>query len=485
MKLRPALKIIARIFLGLLLLVGLFYAWSAWAIFVNRYDEPLTPEAEAMLAYRPQELPDAENGYVAMVGFTAPTGSDWKKVGAELIARNNEHVRVSGRFDETKAAAKEEAQKIKFSECDGCEGMVKLSGNNNEAALLVSLRSLPQQKEQINKLLAHNAELIRRYEEIQSASAFSETMLISLTSVFPDYSDIRLTQQLLLSRAALAALAGNREPLLNFLERDLAFWRLVMRSDTSLVTAMAANAFISQDLRLLRALLTKINFSAPELERLRYLLTPLSAEEQSLLRALENEWNRMAEVAPHTAEKYSISIENDSSIFRNKSFLQPQATVNLYAEKIRPLRELASLPSPEFVARRSIADTEEEYGIGLKDLILTPYNFVGRLIVAIAAPDYGAYIGRNHDLAAALQLTRAVLELRIAGIDAGNNPDAVPEFLKQAGKETLNPYTGMPFEWDETCRRLCFTPQGADHSNFFAVTLADIPEENTAACAAL
>ncbi|MCL2022396.1 MAG: hypothetical protein FWG81_10105 [Betaproteobacteria bacterium] len=122
MKLRPALKMI---FLGLFSLVGLCVVlWLAWVLYINLFDEPLTPEAQAMLSYRAEAVPDAENGYVMVAGFTAPAGSDWKKIGAERIARYNEQIRAyrkSGNENEINIPAEEETQKLEFSECGDCE----------------------------------------------------------------------------------------------------------------------------------------------------------------------------------------------------------------------------------------------------------------------------------------------------------------------------------------------------------------------------
>jgi len=496
MTFRSILKTIAKIFLGLFSLVGLcMVLWLIWMLYINLFDEPLTPEAQAMLSWRVKAVPDAENGYVMIAGFTAPAGSDWKKVGAERIARHNEQVRASRRKrsvdeNEIKIPAEEETQKLKFSECDDCEKTLRLFRGDDEAALLASLQALLQQQEQIDKALSDNAELIRRYEELQSASAFSKTALPSLLEdpIWFEKGFFIPIWQILLHKVVLDALSGDREPLLNFLERDLSFWRLIMKSDTSFYTTTFSDLLLGPELRLLRTLLTKLDFSASELERLRHLLTPLSAREQSLLRAQEYDWNAYANYFLYQVDYYPTK-----SIFLmllDKLLFQPQATVNLFAERIRPSKELASLSSPEFVARYdAVPDMPQEKKeiIEVVDLFQETLNYMrhGYLETTVekARARIERFIAGRHDTAAALQLTRAVLELRLAGIDAGKNPEAVPEFLARAGEETLNPYTGKPFEWDEACRRLSFTPQYADNRDFSEVTLAEVPEENTAACA--
>jgi len=296
---------------------------------------------------------------------------------------------------------------------------------------------------------------------VQSFQAFSERA--GAPWAVPDYGEVSATRELLLAQLSLVALNGKREPLLDFLERDLAFWRMLMSSDSSLFTAAIGTASIARTLQLLRALLTKIDFSASELERLRRLLTPLSKEELSLVRTLENE---AASVANTFLLKKGAS-QNDWAGRFLQWFFQPQASVNFYAERMRPWKELASMPTPEFATRSAVADT-------INRTKPFPYNELGIGLIAMATTNsYENYIASRHDLAAALQLTRAVLELRINKIDADNNPEAVPEFLAQADPATLNPYTGKPFDWNESCRRLSFTPQSERFSrDFSGVTLA-------------
>ncbi|MCL2075759.1 MAG: hypothetical protein FWH15_04865 [Betaproteobacteria bacterium] len=487
------LKTIVKGFLGLFLLAGLCAAlWLVWVLSINFVDEPLTPEARAMLSYQAKAVPDAENGYVMMAGFTAPSGSDWKKVGAERIELYNEQVRASRGVVTENAAkipAEEETQKLKFSECGGCEETLEMYSGDNEAVLLASLQALLQQQEQIDKALKDNAELVHRYEALQSAAAFSETLLPSLeTSIEFDEEKLSVifqVRRLLLSEAMLVALSGDREPLLDFLERDIFLWRLLMRSDISLFAAMMAKANLAQELRLLRLLLTHVDFSTPELECLRRLLTPLSAEERSLLRALEEEWNARAHMLLRLGRHNFITEKRLFVAFLKKLLFQPQATVNLYAERMRYWKELASLSSSEFAVRHDAvtkAFQEKEEVTEILDILQNPFNYIGYSFVVISDYNYGKQIAISHDLAASLQLTRALLELRLAGIDAGENPEAVPEFLAQADVETLNPYTGKPFEWNEACRRLSFTPQYAGII-VGEITLAHIPEGNAAACA--
>ncbi len=500
MTFRAVLKIAAKVFLGFFLLAALLLAW---AMFVNRHDEPLTPEAQAILSYRAEAVPDAGNGYVAMAGFTAPAGSDWKKAGIDWIERHNERSRASGRGmtgNATHVSLTEEERKLKFSEDNCCEQFLKLSWKTDATALSASLSSLPQQRERLDRLLSANVELILRYETMQAAPAFSETALLSWTMMpqFSDYIDIIRVRRLLLSKAALSALSGDQEPVLDFLERDLRFWRLVMRSDTTLLTAMIAQAQVGEDLRLLQALLPRIDLSVSTAERWRRLLAPFSAEERSLLRALKIEWNYIAEGVLHlrefnanheTCAYFPDSGEGVSCTpvqnFLMKWFFQPQATLNLHVEKLRFWSDLARLPPPEFVARYAeLNEQRRKNETEIRVVPWPPYNFIGRTMAEFAEVDVGDYIGRRHDHAAMLQLTRAQLELRLAGIDVGKNPQAVPEFLAKAGEETRNPYTGMTFDWNENCRRLSFTPQDGKRRIFSEITLADIPEQNAAACAA-
>jgi len=502
MTFRSVLKTTLKISLGVFAFVGLCAVlWLAWVLYINLFDEPLTPEAEALLSYKAKALPDAENGYVMLAGFTAPAGSDWKKVGAERIARYNEQVRASRRGgDESEAnvSAEEETQRLTFSECGGCEKILRLSSGNSETTLLASLQALLQQKEQIEKAFSDNAELISRYEALQSASDFSETALPSLeVSAKSDEKEVLMLsvipiRRLLLHKVTLAALYDDREPLLNFLERDISLWRLVMKSDTGPSTAMFASELLISELRFLRALLAQIDFSASELNRLSYLLTPLSEKELSFLRTLEYEWNSIAKTFMIMEKNfYSRQNYHSSLIYLRKWLFQPRASINLFAKKTSHWRKVASLPSLELAAYRSVireSQEEKEDVVGIFSFFQKPFNYLGRSevmkVAEIGDRSYEKAIAMRHDIAAALQLIRAVLELRMARIYVEKNPEAVSEFLAQAGEETMNPYTGKPFEWNEGCRRLSFTPQNADYRVFYEVNLTEVSEENAVACAA-
>ncbi len=495
MTFRSVLKTTIKIFLGLFLLAALFLAW---VMFVNRNDEPLTPEAQALLSYRAEEALDMENGYVALTGFTAPAGSDWKKAGAEQLRRPNEALERGWHEEKNSGAAEE---KLEFVGGNDKDSLLKLSRNFSDAELQASLRELPQQAEKIESLLKDNAELVERYKSMLALPAFREPRSASIFMPhFPNFaSETRKVRNLLFAETSLAALEGDVRPLLDFLEQDMRFWRRAMRSDTVLITAFVVQSPLMDDIRLLRALLPQIDISNPEtVERLRALLTPLSPAERSLGRVYENEWHGQALFYMNMEEENRKTCEYASSFMEEKidchpfgtDFFtrwtyQPQATLNRYALHIVRVRGLLQLTPKEFI-QRSSSGMNGQKGESEENLWewLNPYNFTGRILADIASPtlSVGDYVSYRYDLAAALQLVRAQLELRLAGIDAEKNPQAVPEFLAQAGEETRNPYTEAPFVWDENCLRLSFTPQEVYRRVFFEITLADIPEQNAAAC---
>ena len=155
----------------------------------------------------------------------------------------------------------------------------------------------------------------------------------------------------------------------------------------------------------------------------------------------------------------AISVEPESWADRHLKetplydlFYRLNASINRSAELFAGLAALAAVPTPRFVAARDVFLADNS------DLTSARpgwfYNPLGKMLLGRHLPLHVDYIAHAHGVAAYVNLVRAQLELKLAGVTLAQ----VPQFLAHAGPDSTNPFDGQPFRWDREQRRLSFDP---------------------------
>jgi hypothetical protein len=407
-------------------------------IAINAVDETLDPQAAVVGAPRPPAVPDADNGYHALLAMGANDGADGAAYAVAWLAE----ARTAAK--ENRAEKHAETKRAKRAVlCDAlqasCLSEVRAKGGD----IKVQLEAYAEDLQRYEKLIA-----FKRYEEVLDYP-------MRVVSTLPSYVPVIGAQKAYLLRAVLAIEEGNLDAALDVLERDLAFQRVMLEGARTLIGKMTAAAAYTRDLALVADLLRQRGGDlAPQVPRLRAMLQPMSAAALRILPALETEFAMSRDVLPdpvaNTGDGRQASL-GERLVAR--AFYKPNATINRAYRQYAASAVAASAPAHGIKA--AFASAGQSLGeMGVWDYVNNP---VGNILLRVGAPGFGEYAYRLHDLDAYNRLVGLWVDM----IGAGVGTEGAANFLAASAPRFHDPYTQKPMRWDAEKRRVYFEAQGS------------------------
>ncbi|WP_162301435.1 hypothetical protein [Cognatilysobacter segetis] len=406
---------------GGLLLVAI--ALYGALLVINRRDPPPSADVqrfEAMVRGR-AAVDDTANGYVYVLGFSAPADADPVAYGArrrDAIARwtvGASHAAMPGQVMNARASRPAVAQRLQAA-CTGHPGPCERTLQAAPGALAAWRQA--------------DAVPLARYEALLQRTAWRETLPVDALAPMPRFTDVLDSQALYLLQTRQMAEAGDAAAVRRRLDADLAYWRVVLASSDVLLTRMIANAAIERHFRLgglaLRALPSPAADAVPASWR-----TPFSIGERSMRRTFAGEWRFVDTTLKANAARSTSRMA--------RPLLLPQATSNAYAARMAALAAISEQPYaqlPSALASRLRAWERERAR-------WSAYNPVGRLLLSIGAEAaMGDYVLRSADLEGLRRAALVAQSLRARGVGAADAARAI------AASDLRDPYTGAAFGWD-------------------------------------
>jgi len=422
-------------------------------LLVNLRDEELSPEEQALAAYRDPPVADDRNAYLALVGFDAPAGTNPIDEGARRIAEHNAAAAGDpwGRARLAKIAEGKN-QTPGADRLAWAGGALKVPNAFDSRYLELASAHAPE----VQRLVGVNAQLVSRYRALQKLAAFSDTAapdILAPSFLGGSSSQIR---QLLLAQSAVDAHFARSDRAMDFLSDDIEFWRRVLAGGDNVIDKMVAVDFVAGDLHVIADLLATKTFDASRYRSVLLRLTsPLTKAEADLNAVFAKEFAfNAALLGAMPVEERRVNSESRGHQVWNRlfyePFFKPNSTLNRSARLFSLYRGLSGNSAREFlkaqdeVGRQALAMSEFRIG--------WIYNPMGHILVGIAAPAYQVYGARVMDLSAYVNLVRAQLEWRTR-LASGSD---VSELLLDAKIEARNPYTDHAFHWDPADRSLGF-----------------------------
>jgi hypothetical protein len=419
-------------------------------------DEPLSAQAQAALEYQPPPVLPERNAFVGLVGFNAPSGSDFVRAGDEKIRQANlDFQRYGFNTYAQKQTPQADTPKLAFS-------VKKYEHSCDKARTETCLDEIRAEAENIHRLQEENRELINRYLKIREMPEFSDYDLSQ--DAIPPYPEVLSVSKLLSAQAILDIQRGDIAKGLDFIEQDMAFYRkILLAKDITLIDQMVAANQIRR-YAILLGLLMEQDALRGETERVRSILTPLEDAKETFLVSGQREHIFVLQ----GLGRLSIQMSEDARNMKSPKFIeyfgyylifQRNMTMNLQSEFGENLKHtLKEMPASRLVdeiphlyetVRDRVCTIPADY-FACKHL----KNFVGEILVQIAQSNYGAYLLRIYDMDAHIRLVRAQLEYKLAA-KPGDDP---AQILARLGPETFNPYTEAPFDWNPEQGTLGFQP---------------------------
>ncbi|HVO88330.1 MAG TPA: hypothetical protein VMV45_07300, partial [Casimicrobiaceae bacterium] len=417
----------------------------------NLFDEAPTPLARRLVQPPSITVEPSDNSYLAIVGFEAARDQDVVEAGLRLVAEHRAAAQADPLGEQRAKSlasafpARRAPDRIAFA--GDADALCDIAGPS-------CLADSARRGEEIREMLDANAVLVARYESIQRMSGYANTAAVDVYRWLLAPSSFHATFNLLLARAALDAQHSHLDRALDFLARDMAFWRRVMASGSPLVDVQIAARAFTSEVGLLSEIIAAPSIDiAPRAARLRAMLAPLQADEFDLSRTLEREFEvralTLSDLGALARRSPAEALPEAVPHWLVPLLYKRQATVNRTAALYERMQLVAHARPGEFERRRTELDAfvREQEDPDYHWI----YDPVGKAVSA-STPLLIDAIAASFDLAAYVNLVRASLELRLAAVGDAD----VEIFLLRAAPETRNPYSGLPFSWDPNTRTLSF-----------------------------
>jgi hypothetical protein len=451
--------------------------WLVTLIVVNRFDDDLLPEVQALLDRKVAQGAVEKNGYFIMLGFSAPAGKDahdwgvrWHQEASVESSRYHDTLSPGGKL----AISKEQAPTKLTGRTGVCE---KRDDSDKSKTKIRELKDLDCFKAALADpaaavaLVADNAERLERLETLMRAAEYREVALAQATvgAPIPPFSGRQLAHQVATVHIAALAATGRHTEALEWMDRLAALYRRQLENSVTLIHAMLARANLSGTYRLLGAYQKQFPDQARQrADVVQSILATSPTTAHSLRGTLEYESEAMARFIQRAG---ALRINPLSDFGAEASWnhwlgssiahlgFRPDASINLYhqrvvapwlaAEALRDdaYREALSLANEQIQAqKREVAEQGIWRYTGL-------HNPTGLALVDIGAANYGEYLrGRDDTLAlrAAVAFQAELLRKNVT------DSEAITAALGQAALR--HPFSGKVASWDGTRRKLNLDP---------------------------
>jgi len=429
---------------GYVLLLALLVAASNVAGLV--WSGAKDPASDAFATYTapPPDLfaSTAENGYFMLVGFAAGPNSDPVKIGYD-IWREAENARGHYYYDYSKEGRTELRVSLDLTQ------MI-------QAWKIEDLVAKPEQFEETLKTFQTGSSvLLNRYTQWLGMPFDDEG--------YGHAGSPRVTEIFLAHRAYLAAgFLQNQAVGLDRLAEELPAWRMILTRAKTPAVKLAASAAVSDDARLLSALLSRQPDDAAS-RRLAELAQPLTDEERALRWLVQHEFavglsrfksipltqgigpkqqsednelwlSSMTGLTADTFERIELPVPANPVLH---ALAKKQRTLNLYAAYYDDLvKAFGNTP----IKLPTLRDAAKQGPRTVLDPFLSP---IDNMFASAPEPAWAPFVGYLRETDARLRLAGLQVALRLAP-----RQQSMAGAIGKAGPEYYDPFTGIPMVWN-------------------------------------
>jgi len=406
---------IVRCLLGVYLV-----AFAALAL----YDTPLQPAVAEFFSVPSTTVPEAENGYFALLGFGAPAGADIHAFGRKTFQTAMDK------------AAQRRSRNVQAGPQSDSVSDAKLNFKGKDLPKDSFYLFMTGSSKSLDRLVEDNRELLARYQTLKRYRRIVEPAVKdgqSQDQPIPTFMPVRSIQTLALMSVLRQAHQGRVDEALGQLGDDLVYWRAVLQQGHTLITKLIAIACLQRDHQVLSEMIAHTDLSGSQRARIRAMLPPWRPEDTSFSEALRYE-------AFYLSDALFASVPQRGPL--DRLFLKPNATRNAIARMQMANADMAALSADRFYKKLPLVSGQLSAAVRLKPDVL--YNPIGAILMSIAVPQYSGYFARGHELEA----KRRMVMIHLLAKEKGIGFDGMETFLQQLGTEYRNPYTNQPMQWD-------------------------------------
>ena len=423
---------------GALLVLGLWLVVVA----INWRDE--APSADALRLQRAVDerpaVADEANAYVLVLGLGVPAQADpleWGMRRKAFIDASAERPAVAG------TALPGEEHDFAQHRTAATKALIGACREGNRGCL----SRMQDDPEAVAAWLDSERWLLERYGRLIGLAQWRETVPTGMNLLFPPWSPTTDGQRLLLVQAWQHARQGESDAARDLLQRDLVFWRMLLRSSDTLITKMVATAAIRRHFTMGNLVLRELAQQGVDASPPPSWNMPIDRAERSMHRAYAGEWQ-----FSKAAVNSSFEMDGEDTLLRNRVYgwaLAPlfkrQATINLLAANLVRLSDGLDVEPGDMP--RALSEMARPPDGGLPSL----YNPVGQMISRIGYDAYMPYAVRASDLEGVRCAATVAADIRR---NPGSDARAIDERLRDATQ--AGPCADTPFARDEAAGSIVF-----------------------------
>jgi hypothetical protein len=392
--------------------LGLLLIAYVAVLLINWRDQPASKAALQLASiYRDRPaVPDAENAYVYVMGFST--------------AHADREPRIQKIADACRVAARDCA------------------------------RALEEGEDAVREWQASEPMLLERYLTLLRHPSWCEKVPLDLSTEVPAYGSVFDGQKLLLAKAYLLAGQKDAAGVRALLGEDVRFWRRVLAASDILITKMIAVAALNRTFGIGNFVLRRLPADLQLAGMPQEWTAPLTDAERSLLRTFTGEWMfgdhiYRQGVAEGTWRRDGLVTATDAGFMSRlldralPSLFQPQDLSNERADMF--LQAVAAmdvpydrLPAGLERARAIFAHPHAEESALFRSL----YNPLGHILLSSSAAGFGDYGARVADVEGVRRAAVLTTEMRSRKVDAAQIP------AELAASTARSPYDNAPFAWN-------------------------------------
>ncbi|MDD2500437.1 MAG: hypothetical protein PHN92_06425 [Geobacter sp.] len=440
MKTITARQIKLFLFLGYLSILALL----VW------YDQPLSAEAHKLLQRPATTIAEGKNAYYYLIGLNFPATSDPAAEGKTLVAWYNKTVLQDKQFadfyqyppdfEKKRNALRVKGSVPRFHEDDKNNSLFEFAENN------------PQK---LQELLRNNTLLLSRYRALLTYRHYSEPLELGIWTPLPSSTATLELHRLYLLSLGQQAHQGNLAAAVQGVQQTMEFWQAMAEADTSLLMKLHAFSALQSTLYLAAELASTPTIT-PDL---RHTLAQLLQFDTSTLQSAEalRAEAIWAERTMATFRQLAKASSNPAN-WLLLAWLKPNTMANQLYVQYRHDAQIAGMTAPELAGQLQKNGGNDPIQVRKFDLPFI-YSPLGEAqAIKSYSLQYTGYTRKLHNLEGIRRL--ALLKLQVS--EKKITPATMTTFLKTAGPELCDPYSGRPMTWFTDRKSIGFVSPGME-----------------------
>lgn len=433
---------------------------------INARDKPPNQAAARYarhFAERPK-IADADNGYIFMLGLSAPRNADPGSAGA--LRRDWILTQLAAPIfnpDGDPLSGDDGLLRRRTGE----DSALSRACNTASTDCLLAIKARP---DSLSMWLGRETWLLDRYQVLIRHARWQEVAPFDVMAPLPPFHIAFEGQKLHLAKAYELARSGKTAEAQEYTESDARFWLMMLTNADTLISKMIALRGAERNMLWTSMISRQLPPEQMPSVIPRPWLAPLGRPYCSMWQVMAGEWQfseRMVRQVNNGARRMEMLGEDPLAIWRERilqavqsPLWQPQDSSNRLADAyldIGTALDTDCVNGRDALARARAIGHRAEVAVPWYH----PYNLPFNILTAVGTGDFAEYGARVADLEAMRQALLVTIEMRQRKISPARLPGAL------GASPQRNPFDRQPFRWNAANGTITFTGLAEDKQGWY------------------